>query len=217
VSIIDPLFTLPLLVSVILSLTLKRASIAMIAGLYALAYLGLGVVQHQRAESYALQLAESRGHSVSRINVQPTLGNMVVWKSIYENEERFYVDGIRVGLESSYYHGTQIDKFDASRDLPWIDVSSTQYKDIARFDHFANGFIALHPNMDNVIADLRYSMMPQDIVPLWGITLDPKRANDAHVDFVDFERDSQRAKTASTQLWGMITGADAGQVIDKGN
>ena len=50
VSIIDPLFTLPLLAGVLLAVKMKRVAIARAALIWAVLYLSIGVLQGQRAE-----------------------------------------------------------------------------------------------------------------------------------------------------------------------
>ena len=64
-------------------------------------------------------------------------------------------------------------KFSLERDTPWMHVGSRQHLDLKRFEWFSSGFITLHPEHKNVVGDLRYSMLPHRISPLWGIVLDP--------------------------------------------
>ena len=64
----------------------------------AASYLALGAVQRGRAVDAQAALAASRGHQPERIEVMPTLGNLVVWRALYAWEGEIYADRIRVGL-----------------------------------------------------------------------------------------------------------------------
>lgn len=101
ISIVDPVFTLTLLAAAAYAL-LKRTPRAAHVGLgLAGVYLLVGWAQLQRAETFAEELAEARGHSIERLVVKPTLGNLVLWRSIYRNADTFHIDAVRVGMTSS--------------------------------------------------------------------------------------------------------------------
>ena len=42
-----------------------------------------------------IELADSRGHNAERLTLKPSFGNLILWKSIYQHEEKFYVDAIQ--------------------------------------------------------------------------------------------------------------------------
>ena len=48
-----------------------------------------------RAQNIGLLIAESRDHIPLRIEVKPSLANLLVWKVIYEADEKYYVDAIK--------------------------------------------------------------------------------------------------------------------------
>ena len=81
VSIIDPLFTLPLLLIVSIAMFQQSRKLAIIGASYGLIYLSLGLIQEQRAILVAGQLAETRGHQAINITVKPSFMNLIVWKS----------------------------------------------------------------------------------------------------------------------------------------
>ncbi len=174
VSVIDPLFTLPILILVSVAFARKQSRYARFALIYALVYLSFGVVQRERAESVALALAEERGHAPVRLTVKPTIGNLYLWRLIYEYEGRYYVDAAKVGWSGVPIHGSSIDKLDVVSDFPRLPPDSVQARDIERFRWFSDGFIARNPNNDLMIMDVRYSLLPNELSPLWGIRLNPK-------------------------------------------
>ncbi|MBE9563958.1 MAG: metal-dependent hydrolase, partial [Proteobacteria bacterium] len=91
VSIIDPLFTVPVVIFVVLAAYRKNARYAQAGFLYAVVFLCLGIIQHDRAEDAVNKLAQQRGHQVERVQVKPSFGNRHVWKMIYEYDGRYYV------------------------------------------------------------------------------------------------------------------------------
>lgn len=201
-SIIDPLFTLPLLGFIILAARRKRRFYVVAAMTWCVAYLSLGFVQHNRAMELGKQLAESRGHEPVRLEVKPSFANLIVWKLIYEADGVFYVDALKPGFRSSsIWPGTSIDKLDMSRDLPWLDPQSQQAKDIERFSWFSQDYVAKAPNQPLRVIDMRYSMLPNEIKPLWGITLS---RDAAHEDFVAFSSERGDTSSAFKTLWKMI-------------
>lgn len=160
----------------------------------AFAYLAFGFVQRERAFEVQTQLLAERGHSAVRRDVKPTILQNFVWKSIYEFEGRFYSDAIRVGLgPAKVYEGAKqgLEKFE----LKDAEAASVLEADIRRFAWFSDGWVARVPSRERneqiVLGDVRYSMLPQEIDPLWGIEFDP-RATDSHVSWVTFRNVTDR-------------------------
>lgn len=204
ISVVDPLVTLPILAMVVLASWRHSKALVYVALVWLGLYFSFAWMQHTLAISAGYEYAESRGHfTPTSLQAKPSFANAMVWKIIYETEDRYYVDAVRVGpLGSDYWEGTSIAKLDLERDLPWLDKTSQQAKDIERFRWFSMGYIALDPNHPNRIGDIRYSTLPHQIKPLWGIQLDPEAAPDAHVEYVTDRGD---ARAAFRQLWQMIT------------
>ena len=103
-----------------------------------------------------------------------------MWKIIYEADGTFYVAGARLGFDAWVIPGGQIRKLDVTRDLPFLELTSTHAVDIERFRWFSNDYLAVDPKDPLYIVDMRYSMLPNDINAMWGIDLDPERQQ-AHV------------------------------------
>ena len=181
ISIIDPLFTLPILLLAVLGFFRKSPLLARCALVWAGLYLLLGVVQRDRAAAIGHDMAASRGHAVERLAAKPTFGNMLVWKIVYEYEGRFFVDAVRVGLGSRRYPGASINKLDTSRDLPWLQRDTQQARDVERFRWFSGDYLAL--TGDNTITDIRYSLAPNEIEGLWHIVLNPHADSHEHVRY----------------------------------
>lgn len=174
ISVIDPVFTLILLVAVIFAFRKKTVIAARVGLLLAAIYLVFGWMQLQRAEGIAEALASERGHSIERLVAKPTLGNLVLWRSIYQTNGRLYVDAIRIGpfSDARIYPGDSVELFDLTRDMHDLPESSVLASDIERFTKFSDGLVALWTEHTEVLIDVRYSNLPMTLSPLWGIELD---------------------------------------------
>jgi len=184
ISIFDPLFSLALITALVIGIVKHQPLAARFGMMFAAAYLSLGVIQHDRAEARAHLQAQQRGHIAERLIVKPTMGNLLLWRSVYETDGMYYVDAVRVGLpdNSKVFTGNRVQAFDINRDLPQLTDQMMVYRDIERFELFSDGFLAWHPERPNVLGDVRYAMLPTSIRPLWGIELQLD-APDEHVTF----------------------------------
>ena len=180
ISVVDPLLTVPALMLFAVAWVRRSRDTMWIAVIWIGAYLALGVVQRERAEAIGYALAAQTGVTPTRLEAKPGFGNLLLWKIIYEADGTFYVAGARLGFDAWVIPGGQIRKLDVTRDLPFLELTSTHAVDIERFRWFSNDYLAVDPKDPLYIVDMRYSMLPNDINAMWGIDLDPERQQ-AHV------------------------------------
>lgn len=207
ISIFDPIFSLILGAALLTGLYWRTPLAARIALLLAAAYLSIGWLQHQRAENAIRATLEQRGHVAEKLTVKPTMGNLLLWRSIYRSDGVYHIDAVRAGLGDAgqrIYPGATVRAFDVARELPGLSTTSVLYQDIQRFDLFSEGYLALHPDDPYLLGDVRYAMLPTHIRPLWGIRLD-MRHPEAHVQF---EATRQMSKQEIGRFIEMLRGAD---------
>lgn len=192
VSIIDPLFTLPLIALVMLGVYNRSPVFGRLALVWALTYLSFGVIQRDRAIEAGIALAHDRGHTPIRLEANPGFANLLLWKVVYETEDNFYVDAVRVGLTAKTFPGEEIEKLDLERHFPWLDLASQQAEDIERFRWFSNRYLAVDKRFPNRIIDIRFSILPNTIKALWGIDLNPTANSREHVQFTTNRESSNR-------------------------
>ncbi len=183
-SVIDPLYTLPLLAGVLMATIKNNPRFAQLVLVWALIYPMLGLLQRDRAEAAGWELANARGHQPVRLAAKPSFGNIVLWKVVYETKQHFYVDAMHVPIGGSrikHYPGERAEKLNIARDFSWLAPQSQQARDIERFRWFSNNYIAKDPANPNRIIDIRYSLVPNEIAALWGIELSTQADNNSHV------------------------------------
>jgi len=179
ISIIDPLFTIPILIFVGTAIKTRKRLFSFFAIGWAAFYLSLGFVQYERTLSVAIELAHSRGHNAERLTLKPSFGNLILWKSIYQHEEKFYVDAIRTVRSSTWCSGENIRMFDYQQHLPDLEEDSQQKKDIERFRWFSQDYLGFDEEK-NLVTDVRYSMIPNQITPMWGLVIDDQQDVNEH-------------------------------------
>ena len=200
VSIVDPFFTIPIVIGIVFAVYRSNRLFARIAFIYAVIFLSLGLIQKQRAENALYTLAQQRGHQTERVLVKPSFGNRHVWKLIYEYNGRYYVDAVKLLWRTQIVSGTSIQKLNIKRDFPWLAENSQQAKDIERFRWFSDDFLAVNSQEPNVIVDMRYSFLPNQIKLMWGIELSQKKIESAHANFITNTKLSTRTRKQFIKL-----------------
>ena len=206
ISIIDPIFSLTLLALLFTGLWKQRRGFVIGGLIFAAAYLGLGGVQKVRAAGVQRELAEQRGHRVVRSEVMPTLGNNLVWRSLYLANGRIYADRIRVGWFSSstYREGTSLPLI-TPEDLNSMERrGNKETRAFERFAWFSDGWVARSPFDETVIGDMRYSLSSRAFDPIWGIRFVSENES-IRVEWVERSRDR---KVGARDLWLEISGRD---------
>ncbi len=204
VSIIDPLLTVPLLFGIALAAWRKQAMFARVAFAWVLVYLGIGVLARDAAREVGHEIASARGHTPLELEAKPSFANLLLWKIVYRTHDGYHVDAVRLGAPPRVYEGEVIRALDLARDFPWLDPDSTQGRDVERFRWFSMGYLAADPEYPNRIMDLRYSLLPNEIRPLWSIELDPQNSA-RHVRYLTHR---QSGPDAFSRLVTMLRGED---------
>jgi inner membrane protein len=170
-----------------------------IGTLFAISYWSLGWYQREQATNAMQQLAEMRGHTVVRYEVKPSIGNLLVWRAQYESAGNIHYDA----FHTSPWHG---DITYEGGDIPLFvapeTISAIQRHDLEYFDFFSDGWLAYAPEGDGLIGDMRFSMLPNQSGPIWGIRLQPERPN----EHVLFENVRTLKEGDVARFWSMIKG-----------
>ena len=184
ISIIDPIYTSVLLIFLIAGILTKSTKYVSLGILISVLYLFLGFFQKNRVDQSIQNVAEERNHIISRKLFNPTIGNNILWRSIYQSNNYYYVDAVYAPLfgKIKIKDGVRLKVIDKEKVFPELGKNSIQREDIRRFSFFSQDFIFIHPDYNNIIADLRYGTLPYDYKSLWGIEVDPKNENQ-HVKY----------------------------------
>ena len=88
------------------------------------------------------------------------------------------------------FPGGSVATLDGPAGVPWLDPTSQQARDLERFRHFSDGYLALDPRDPHHVTDVRYAMVPNELEGLWAVALDPRAGVDDHVRFVTTRGDA---------------------------
>ena len=206
ISIIDPIFTLTLAIALTWALVRRRMRPAVVGLAVAASYIVWGGVQHARATAVQRALANSRGHTVERSEVMPTLANNLVWRALYLHAGQIHSDRIRVGWFSgpSVREGWSLPLVRAA-ELTAAEKARDTRRSFERFAWFSDDWVARSPTDPHVLADMRYSLSAEAFDPIWGIRFTEPGAP-TEVLWVNRTRERQ---IRPRDLWTEITGADA--------
>ncbi len=215
ISIIDPVVTLALILGILFSWRKKTRLFARVALGFVLAYLAFGFYQHRLGMELQHRVAQQRDQRVERGRVIPTFGNLLLWRSIYQSGGRIYADAFLVKPwgKWKWWPGSSLPKFMASSVEPPPPRGSILQEDLTRYGWFSEEFLGVLSLDPLVLGDLRFSLIPNGLRPIWGITFlpwDPQR----HVVKLRFPWDRGQAFTV---LWEMLKGhAPGAQEIPAG-
>lgn len=172
-AIVDPFYSLPLLLGVIWTARTNRARPVRITLLITTLYICFGGWQHHRGIEAQKQLAEMRGHQIEHSRLMPAPGWLILWKSVYVSGGRLHSDGVRIPW------------FGATRILPGASANRTTFNDLPLnaqnnletrrrfeiFQWFADGLIATIPGEQDAYGDMRITSTVEGLTPLWGLKL----------------------------------------------
>jgi inner membrane protein len=204
ISIIDPLFTVPLVLLTLLAFKWRMPFFAKGAVVFCLAYLGLCGFQHFKATEAMENLAARRNHKPDVYSVRPSLANNVLWRTVYRHKGRYYVDAVQTipGRKPRVYTGRSVAEFSVEDATHLAAPGSALSHDIERFRYFSQGYLYRHPSEPNMLCDLRYALFPDSVLPLWGIRIDPEKP-ESHVELKYYREFS---KSSFIRLWQMVQG-----------
>lgn len=175
IGIVDPVYSLILLIGVIVTARRRRIKPARIAVLLSIIYLCFGAWQHHRSLDTQRQLAALRGHQRQQARVMPAPGWLIFWRSVYLANGRMYIDGIR----SPWFSSNQVLEGGSLAEITMEDLPANALANAEtrrRFEilnWFADGLIAPIENDPDAIGDLRITAAVESLTPLWGLKFDP--------------------------------------------
>ncbi len=175
ISVIDPLYSLPLLILLALGLWRRRWLGIALAWIWLVGYMALAAVQNHRAEAKLSEWADDEGIAVERLVAKPAFANIILWRALVDDGDRFHLLAIRnlPGAGQRLWPGGSVERFF----VDGFDPDSRLGDDLARFDHFSSNWLFRFPDYDEdgqwFVGDFRYAIDPGSQRPLWGVTFNP--------------------------------------------
>lgn len=181
ISVIDPLYSLPLAGLLVVALWRRRHRWAYLALGWMVVYMAFGAWQNQRAEAALANWAEDQNLSIERLVAKPAFANLLLWRAMVDDGRDFHLLAIRTlpWTETTLYPGGSVRSFR----IDGFDPDSRLGRDLERFEHFSSNWLISYPELDRdgriFIGDFRYAIDPASQRPLWGVLLDPENPSSA--------------------------------------
>lgn len=176
VSVIDPVFSVPLALLLAVGLWQRRGTPMALAAAWCVLVLGFGAVQQHRAEKVLAQWAGDTGIAVQRLVAKPAFANQILWRGLVDDGERFHLAAIRnvPGTRPVVWPGGSVAAYRQANPDPDTRLA----RDLARFRHFSSDWLFRYYPYDSdggaFVGDLRYAIDPASTRPLWGVRFDPE-------------------------------------------
>lgn len=177
IAVVDPVFSGILLIAVITAWVGRKRQRAWWGIVLALGYLAIAWLQHERAEAVAIALAEERQLPNAHTEVKPTMGNILLWRSLtITADQQLDVDAIRLGYSARIYPGERRELVNLAT-LQLLPHDSLAYHDLLRYQNINQPLLIVHSETPLMIGDARYAMLPTHADPLWGLEINPGQMN----------------------------------------
>lgn len=158
IFIIDPLYTLPLIVGVIAALRLhdERGLRWNLTGIgLSCAYLAWGVFLQQQVRDTAEQQLRAEGAPVIQLLATPTPFNSLLWRVVAVTPDH-YLEGFR-----SIFDGDEAIRFTRHERRPDLYEALKAHEPVARIAAFSHGYFAMQErDGQTLISDLRMGQAP---------------------------------------------------------
>ncbi len=168
--IVDPLFTLVLLIGTIAAWR-RGSGPTRWVGAFLVLYVALALVQKDGAERAQAAVVEARGETPRRARVMPLPGSLLVWRSLVEVDREIVADLLRPlpFAATRGAHGGRRARLDVEH---WADSGRSAERsrliDVGtRLTRFADGWTTAGDRTQR-LADARFSLGP-GFEPLWGV------------------------------------------------
>jgi len=157
IFIIDPLYTLPLLIGLGLALARQRPGCNAAGLALSSAYLAWSVLAQQHVTAIATQQARAQGIQIERLLVTPAPFTTLLWRIVIVSPDGHYHEAFSALLDDA---GVPLafDRYARGADLL---AALRSHPPVARMEGFARGFIKLERTGDRIVlSDLRMGLEP---------------------------------------------------------
>jgi inner membrane protein len=172
ISIIDPFFTLPLILGVAWTAIMDGFKGVVLGLTLSMAVLGIGAWQHHRA--YAILKATST-HKAKDIRIIPMLASSTTWRAMQKYNKQIEI----YSINTPFFQKTSIKPMGTlslftKSDLPKFALASPSLtRDFEIFSWFTDGYLHANKKQPLQIIDTRYLVSVRPLLALWGIEFKP--------------------------------------------
>jgi len=171
ISIIDPLFTFPILLGLIWTLIFQKRNGVLTGLSFAFLFLCFNIMQHHRVISTVTTYAHEHHLNIKKLRSFPALASSTYWRVVFKNHDQFMLGDVHAYLTQP----TQFKKigaysaFDEKKLPAYIKQSSSLLRDFKIFNWFTDGYLIATQKDPLLLVDGRYLIGQTKPRALWGI------------------------------------------------
>ena len=207
ISVVDPVFTFTLILFLVLSFFLKKRIFYFLPIIWILLYFFLCLIQKNRALNALNDVINTRNHKATQILVKPSFANILLWRTIYVHENKFYIDAVNTSKFSYFCNGTALIKETPNEILQNFQKNSVLYEDVKKFIWFSSGYVYFDKK-NNMISDIRYAFIPNSDKALWGIKINENN----HHKHVEWYSKNNMDNKVSDRFFSLILGENCTKI-----
>ena len=172
IAIIDPIFTIPLILGTSWSVIHQDKKGVLLGLLFASFFLLFHSIQHQRALQSLQAFATQQKLRLTNIRAMPKLASSFYWRVIAKNNYCLIIKEVHTPIfkKSSIMSVAQVPLFTNKS----LILTSGQQRDLAVFSWFSDDYLIVAKETPLILADGRYTMGNNPLYSLWGIEFLPK-------------------------------------------
>lgn len=171
ISIVDPVFTLPLIIGTVGSVVYRKQKLLMACFGFSMCFIAFNAILHQRALNYIHYMAQQEHLDLHSIRVIPKLARSTDWRAIAKTPQCIYLADISTPLlgSTSSTPITAVRRFTPS--MLTIPLSANQNNELAIFTWFSDDYLIAAQLSPLVVLDGRYTLGTSPLQGQWGIQL----------------------------------------------
>ncbi|MBA2651391.1 MAG: metal-dependent hydrolase [Tatlockia sp.] len=189
IAIIDPFFTLPLILGLIWTIVNDNRLGVGIGLLVASLFLLFNGYQHSRAISTSLAYSKQQNLQITRLRSFPYLLSSTYWRTAMQVKQQLYITDIHTPLSGkSKLAPVGTYPLFLQTELPdFVKKSPSQLNDFRIFNWFTDGYLILARRKPLALVDGRYLINEKPTIALWGIEFLPGQAHVNSIGFTPLE------------------------------
>jgi inner membrane protein len=173
VAIIDPMFTVPLILGTIWSVIFQNSRAIALAFVFCSTFLLFNFVQHHRALEAVNQYAKANHLGIQLPRVIPKLASSTHWRAIIKEMECSTIADVATPLFASSKVIPRNHVLNLTNTFIPNWLTSEQKQDLALFTWFTEQQVIIANKKPLLLADGRYTVGDKPLYSLWGIELIP--------------------------------------------
>jgi len=190
IAIVDPFFTVPLILGIIWTLIFHNRK-GVVTGLsVACAFLLFNIFQHHRALKSAHEYAKNHAMQWTRLRAIPWLMSSVHWRLVGQDTDNIFVADTHTPVykHSTVYPLAHLPLFTSDQLPAYVTDSPTLTSDYNLFNWFTENYVVLASRNPLILGDGRFLYGDKTaLFSLWGIRFNPAKVHINRVGLIKLE------------------------------